>query len=192
LRFRQLAQRIRVPAGFLLLPVLLISARPSFTSLLIGACCTSAGLAIRAWASGYLMKNQELTTTGPYSHTRNPLYLGTLLLGAGISIGSGTWWFVLFFIALYLLIYYPVILAEADTLRDLFPGEYEHYRSHVPILFPRLSSYQKPGQSTVHESNPQSQRTFDVARYMHHREYRAAIGALLIFGLLVAKMLFIR
>ena len=192
LTYKRLAQRIRVPAGFVIAPLLLIVARPSINTLLIGAIVAVAGLATRAWASGYLMKNQELTTTGPYAHTRNPLYLGTLLLGTGIAISSGTWWFVAIFMAIYLFIYYPVMLAEADTMRDLFSEEYEHYRRHVPMLVPRLTAYVKPLKKKVKEPDKASRKRYDRARYMHHREYRAALGALIIYGLLIAKMLLIK
>src|SRR6266542_2512731 len=94
LTFKKLAQRIRVPAGFVLAPLLLISARPTLASLMAGAFVALIGLAIRAWASGHLKKNQELTTSGPYAHTRNPLYLGTFLLGTGVAVGGGAPWFV--------------------------------------------------------------------------------------------------
>ena len=122
--FKQLAQRIRVPAGFILAPLLLISARPAVSSLAAGAFVALIGLWIRAWASGHVRKNQELTISGPYGHTRNPLYLGTFLLGTGVAVGGGTPWFVAVFAAFYLLIYVPVMMAEADTLRELFAEEY--------------------------------------------------------------------
>src|SRR5262245_59340451 len=105
LTFRKLAQRIRVPAGFVLAPLLLFSAKPTPRSLLAGVALSLIGLLIRAWASGYLKKNQELTTTGPYAHTRNPLYFGTFIMATGIAISTNAWWFVALFIALYLLIY---------------------------------------------------------------------------------------
>src|ERR1044072_2897 len=127
LTLRKIAQRIRVPAGFLLGPLLLIAANPTPRSLMIGAAIAFAGLMIRAWASGYLKKNMELTVSGPYARTRNPLYLGTFILGSGVAITSGSIWFVVLFMALYLLIYYPVMRAEAETLGKLFPAEYEAY-----------------------------------------------------------------
>src|SRR5687768_16879495 len=110
--FRKLAQRIRVPAGFLLVPLLILSAKPTPRSLISGVVISLIGLMIRAWASGYLKKNLELTTTGPYAHTRNPLYFGTFIMATGIAISTNTWWFVVLFVALYLIIYAPVMMAE--------------------------------------------------------------------------------
>ena len=176
--FKQIAQRIRVATGFVLAPLLLITAKPTPTTLLIGAICAIAGLSIRAWASGYLKKNRELTTYGPYAHTRNPLYLGTFILGTGVAICSGSLWFIALFMALYILIYIPVMSAEAETLSKLFPFEYEQYSRNVPLFLPRLTPYR-----------PSGERRFETAQYLKHREYRAAFGFAIVFALLAAKLL---
>ncbi|HEY3136946.1 MAG TPA: isoprenylcysteine carboxylmethyltransferase family protein [Blastocatellia bacterium] len=180
--FRQIAQRIRVPAGFVLAPLLFISARPTAGTLAAGAFVAVIGLAIRGWASGHLRKMEELTTTGPYAHTRNPLYLGTFLLGAGVAIGGGALWFVALFAAFYLVIYVPVMLAEAETMRQLFAAEYERYSRQVPLFVPRLTPYRRA------LSHPTQ---FDVALYMRHREYRAAFGFVVAYGLLAAKLVLV-
>lgn len=190
--FKQIAQRIRVPAGFLLAPLLFISAHPSPGSLAAGAFVAVIGLAIRAWASGHLNKNQELANSGPYAHTRNPLYLGTFLLGMGVAIGSGAAWFVAVFAAVYLVIYVPVMLAERDTMRDLFSDEYEEYSKHVPLFVPRFTPH---GGHSAHSYAAQLKRPiwrggqrFDLSLYMRHREYRAALGFAVVYALLAAKM----
>jgi protein-S-isoprenylcysteine O-methyltransferase Ste14 len=185
--FRKIAQRIRVPAGFLLAPLLLIAAKPTPRSLALGAAIAILGLMIRAWASGYLKKNMELTVSGPYARTRNPLYLGTFILGAGIAISSGAAWFVALFMALYLLIYYPVMLAEAETLGKLFPAEYGAYSRNVPLFLPRLA----PFRATADQTEIQRERRFAVSQYLKHREYRATIGFAAVYILLIAKFLFI-
>ncbi|HEX8184364.1 MAG TPA: isoprenylcysteine carboxylmethyltransferase family protein, partial [Blastocatellia bacterium] len=158
----------------------------------IGAVISIVGLMIRAWASGFLRKNQELTTTGPYAHTRNPLYFGTFILGTGIAISGGTLWFVALFMALYLLIYVPVMYAEAETMRHLFADEYEHYSKQVPLFLPRLTPYRAPSK---HQANATSEslieRRFDGSRYLKHREYRAAFGLLVVYALLAAKFLLV-
>ncbi|MEW6213056.1 MAG: isoprenylcysteine carboxylmethyltransferase family protein [Acidobacteriota bacterium] len=179
--FRSFAQRIRVGAGFLLVPILVVAARPTVKTLIAGGAITFAGLAVRAWASGYLKKNQELTTTGPYAYTRNPLYLGTFLMGAGAAIASGSWWFAAAYLLFYLLIYAPVIMAEAETMRKLFPDEYEIYSQRVPMLIPRLTPYQSAESS--------SERGFRLSQYIRHREYRAAIGCVIVFLILVARLI---
>jgi protein-S-isoprenylcysteine O-methyltransferase Ste14 len=184
---RKIAQRIRVPAGFLLAPLLMIAAKPGPRSLAVGAAIAIAGLAIRAWASGYLKKNMELTATGPYARTRNPLYLGTFILGAGVAISSGALWFVALFMALYLLIYVPVMLAEAETLGKLFPGEYERYSRAVPLFLPRLT----PFRATEDEDRAGGERRFALSQYVKHREYRAALGLLAVYAMLAAKFLLV-
>jgi len=184
LRLLQLAQRIRVPAGLVLAPLLIIAARPSPAALAIGASIAVVGLLMRAWASGYLRKNQELTVTGPYAHTRNPLYLGTFLMGGGIAIASGAWWFAVVYVALYLLIYVPVMIAEAETLGQLFEGEYPAYKREVPLFLPRLTPYRSP-----RSSGPNQRRRFALSQYLKHREYRAAIGVAFALALLVGKLL---
>lgn len=180
--FRQLAQRIRVPAGFVLAPLLLISARPTRSSLIAGAIIALIGLGIRAWSSGYLKKNKELTVSGPYAHTRNPLYLGTFLLGVGVATGAGTLWFAALFMALYLVIYVPVMFAEAETLAKLFPSEYEQYSARVPLFLPRITPYR---------ARP-SQTRFALSQYLRHREYRAWIVFIGVFALIDAKMYLMR
>lgn len=189
LTFRKLAQRIRVPAGFVLAPLLLVSAEPSIVSIATGAAVSTAGLMIRAWASGYLRKNQELTTSGPYARTRNPLYLGTFVLGTGIAIAGGALWFVGLFMALYLLIYVPVMFAEAETMRGLFSEEYDHYSRHVPLFLPRVTAYRGPALRPG--AGAPSDRRFDTSRYLKHREYRAAVGLAVVYAVLAAKFFFI-
>lgn len=192
LTFRQLTQRIRVPSGFVLAPLLFISARPTPGSLAAGAFLAVIGLAIRAWASGHLKKNQEVTTSGPYAHTRNPLYLGTFLLGVGVAVGGGTPWFVGLFAALYLIIYVPVMLAEAETMRELFSTEYSDYSKHVPLFAPRFTPYRapffEPDGTISNRRRPVTQRQFDLSLYIGHREYRAALGFVAVYALLAAKL----
>jgi protein-S-isoprenylcysteine O-methyltransferase Ste14 len=183
--FRQIAQRIRVPAGFVLAPLLLISAEPTWPSLIAGSAVAVVGLLIRAWASGYLRKNLELATSGPYAHTRNPLYLGTLLLGTGASVAGGTLWFVALFASLYLAIYIPVMQAEAENLSRLFPEQFKDYSKRVPLLGLRLSAYRSP----FNRDEANEEKKYDFAQYLKHREYRALLGLLAIIALLIAKML---
>jgi hypothetical protein len=146
------------------------------------------GLAIRAWASGHLKKNQELTTSGPYAHTRNPLYLGTFLLGTGVAVGGGTPWFVALFAMFYLLIYVPVMLAEAETMRGLFAEEYESYSKQVPLFVPRFAPYRANSSKNAISYRSGNQRRFDLSLYLRHREYRAAFGFVVAYALLAAKL----
>ena len=176
----------------MLAPLLFISARPTPASLAAGAFVAIIGLSIRAWASGHLKKNQELTTSGPYAHTRNPLYLGTFLLGTGVAVGGGAPWFVAVFATFYLVIYVPVMFAEAETMRGLFSEEYEDYRRQVPLFVPRFTPYRAVSMTSdgaiSYRSQTGHRRQFDISLYMRHREYRAAVGFVAAYALLAAKL----
>ncbi len=138
--------------------------RPSALSLAAGLPVAALGLALRAWAAGHLAKNERLATSGPYGHVRNPLYLGTLTVAAGLVIASSSWPLALLFAAVFGLIYLPVIELEEQHLRKLFP-EYEGYAERVPVLWPRLRA-QGGG------------ARFERRLYIRNEEYQAAIGFL--------------
>jgi protein-S-isoprenylcysteine O-methyltransferase Ste14 len=178
-RLKQIAQRMRVPLGFVLAPAFLIFARPSSQSIGVGAGVALVGLALRAWASGHLRKMAELTTSGPYAYTRNPLYLGTFLIVIGASLAGGVWWLAAAVSAAYLLVYVPVMLAEVDTMRALFPGAYDAYAREVPLFLPRATPRG-------------AEARFDSALYLRYREYRAPLGLLAFLAVLAAKMVVTR
>ena len=169
-------QRWRVPLGFLCAAVFLLFARPTRSALVAGACVSVLGLATRAWAAGHIRKNAQLATSGPYAFTRNPLYLGSFLLGLGFTIASGQLVLGLLFVALFLGIYFPVMRVEASTLAELFGKDYEVYKRSVPLFFPRLTPFR----------NGDSVR-FDSSLYFRYREYRAALGLVLAWSLLLIK-----
>jgi len=86
--YADVVARLRVPSGFLIVVVFAWFSRPTALSLEIGVAISLLGLALRAWAAGCLAKNQQLATAGPYAYTRNPLYLGTLMVAAGLSVAA--------------------------------------------------------------------------------------------------------
>jgi protein-S-isoprenylcysteine O-methyltransferase Ste14 len=169
-----------VPLGFLCAAVFLVLAKPTRTALLAGACVSLLGLAIRAWAAGHIRKNAQLATSGPYAFTRNPLYLGSFLLGLGFTIASGHVVLGILFAALFLGIYFPVMRVEASTLTELFGKEYEVYKESVPLFFPRLTPFRQSESEQV---------KFDGSLYLRYREYRAALGLVIAWGLLLIKSL---
>lgn len=171
-------QRWRVPLGFLCAAVFLVFAKPTRTALLAGACVSLLGLLVRAWAAGHIRKNAELATSGPYAFTRNPLYFGSFLLGLGFTIASGQVILGLLFVALFLGIYFPVMRVEASTLAELFGNDYEVYRRSVPLFFPRLTPFRNRDSRVVR---------FDSSLYFRYREYRAALGLVIAWGLLLIK-----
>ena len=162
---------MRVPLGFVFAAVFLFFAHPEPLTLIVGGIVAVAGVLIRAWASGHIRKNQTLAVSGPYAFTRNPLYLGSFILGVGFTVASGVWWLALLFVALFLGIYLPVMRVEAGDLIEIFGEEYKEYARRVPLFFPRPTAYKA------------SAEKFDVDLYMRYREYRAALG--LIFALLI-------
>ncbi|MBA3632140.1 MAG: isoprenylcysteine carboxylmethyltransferase family protein [Acidobacteria bacterium] len=172
-------QRFRVPLGFLFAAVFLYFAEPKMLFLVIGGVIAVVGILIRAWASGHIRKNQNLAVSGPYAYTRNPLYLGSFILGLGFTIASGVWWLGFIFIALFLGIYLPVMRVEAKDLTKLFGADYEEYAGKVPLFFPRITVYKA------------SDAKFDMNLYLHYREYRAALGLIFAWSVLLVKAIFL-
>src|SRR5580658_9094194 len=156
--------RLRVPSGFTIVLVFAWLSRPTALSLELGLPVSVAGLALRAWAAGCLVKDQRLATGGPYAHTRNPLYLGTLLVAAGLAIAARSPWLGALFAAVFLFVYLPVIQLEEQHLRRLFP-EYADFANRVPSLWPRLRGMPDGGG-----------QPFRWAIYLKNREYQAAMG----------------
>src|SRR6266480_6996117 len=120
-------QRWRVPLGFVSAALFFLLARPRLLTLLIGGMVALPGLALRAWATGHLRKNDTLATTGPYAYTRNPLYLGSFVIGVGFTIAAGRLVLGLVFAILFLGIYVPVMRVETKTLDELFGKDYQDY-----------------------------------------------------------------
>ena len=183
-------QRWRVPLGFLCAGLFILLARPRPLTLALGGAVAICGLLVRAWASGHIRKNDALAVSGPYAYTRNPLYLGTFILGLGFSIAaSGGWLLFLLlggiFAALFLGIYLPVMRVEASTLAELFGDDYKHYAAAVPLLFPRLTPYGGG-------NNDGRGLKFDMDLYLRYREYRAALGLLVGWSVLALKAFLVK
>lgn len=178
-RSTSVLQRIRVPLGFAFAALFIVFADPTPALLAAGVSVAFAGLLIRAWSAGHIRKNKEITVSGPYSRTRNPLYLGSFLMGVGFTIAAGVWWLALIFALLYLGIYLPVMRIEARELTQSFGDDYRKYAEEVPLFIPRLSAY------------GDSDRTFDSSLYMKYREYQAAIGFVAVTLVLVLKIFLI-
>src|SRR5206468_5389884 len=137
-------RRIRVPLGFLFAAVYLWLAHPTTRSIVLGGCVAVTGLIIRALASGHVQKNEQLAMTGPYAYTRNPLYLGSLIMACGFALAARSWWIVAGIVLLFFVIYLPVIRAEEVFLGERFP-QFAEYAREVPSLLPRVSRFGKGG-----------------------------------------------
>jgi protein-S-isoprenylcysteine O-methyltransferase Ste14 len=178
MRWPGIARRIRVPLGFAFAILYFWLARPTWLFVALGAVIVTPGLLIRALASGHVRKNEALATSGPYAYTRNPLYLGSLLIGVGFAVAARSWWIGVALVVMFFAIYLPVIRAEEEFLRESFP-EFEEYAKNVPRMLPRITPYAI--------ARP-SGEGFSFDLYRKHREYNALIGALAMFVVLIAKI----
>jgi protein-S-isoprenylcysteine O-methyltransferase Ste14 len=179
----RIARRVRVPLGFAFAVLYFWLARPAWPSMTLGTLVIAPGLLLRAIASGYVRKNEALTTSGPYAYTRNPLYLGSLLIGLGFVVAARSWWLGLALLVFCFAIYFPVILDEEAFLRQKFPG-FDEYARNVPRLFPKFSA----------PSAGASGRSAEFSRdlYRQHREYNALLGTLAMLAALAVKMFLLR
>ena len=165
--------KLRVPSGFLLVAAFGWLASPDLHSLSIGVPVSIVGLLVRAWAAGHLAKNSELATGGPYAFVRNPLYVGTLLVAAGLVIATRRVELAVLFGIVFLFVYLPVIQNEEQHLRKLFPS-YADYAHRVPALIP----YKSPLKSA---------QRFRPDLYTRNQEYQALFGYLAGLAFLIWK-----
>lgn len=172
-RYADWAARVRVPAGFVLALAYLVLSDPTPASATLGVPIALAGIGLRAWAAGHLLKNQALAVTGPYAHVRNPLYLGTLVAASGLAIAARSWVFALLCATSFLLIYLPVTELEEQHLRSLFP-DYVTYAQSVPKWWPRWT--------------PFARGRFRWELYWRNREYQAAAAFLIALAILAWKL----
>jgi protein-S-isoprenylcysteine O-methyltransferase Ste14 len=172
----RVARRIRVPCGFLFAAFYLWRARPNYASLAWSLLLVVPGLLLRGYASGYVKKNAELTVTGPYSYTRNPLYLGSMLMAFGFAAGSRSLVITVLLALLFILIYAPTIYSEEQFLRFTFPA-FDSYAKHVPRLLPRLTSARMEGDGN-----------FSGTLYRQHREYNSILGVCAVYAVLLATL----
>jgi protein-S-isoprenylcysteine O-methyltransferase Ste14 len=181
-RWQRVARRIRVPLGFVVAALYVFELwqqAPQPAAVAWSLALVIPGLWLRGYAAGYVKKNQELTTTGPYAHVRNPLYLGSILMAAGFAVALESWAVGVALAVMFVAIYVPVIASEERFLRATFAG-FDDYCRRVPRLIPRLTAARTPGDD--------EQGRFFLPLYLKHREYNALLGA----ALLYLALLFLR
>jgi protein-S-isoprenylcysteine O-methyltransferase Ste14 len=162
--------RLRVPLGFLLGALVLGLAQPTPLSLAIGAIAAIVGELVRIWAAGHLEKGREVTASGPYRFTRHPLYLGSTIIGVGLAIAAASLVAGLIVVGYLAITFAAAMRTEEAHLTEKFGALYPEYRAG------RLSA----------------PRAFSLQRAMRNREYRAAIGLLVVLFVLGWKALFDR
>ncbi len=178
-RWQRVARRIRVPLGFVTAALYLFELWrhvPDLRAVAWSLVLVIPGVWLRGYASGYVKKNLELTTTGPYAWVRNPLYLGSILIAAGFAVALMSWMVAVALAVMFVAIYVPVIASEERFLRGTFP-EFEAYCRRVPRLIPRLGPA---------PAMPGTERgRFSLPLYLKHREYNALIGSTLLYAVLL-------
>jgi protein-S-isoprenylcysteine O-methyltransferase Ste14 len=179
--WQKIARRIRVPLGFVFAGVFLWLARPTWKTMLLSLLLVAPGVWLRAYAAGYVRKNRELTLTGPYAYTRNPLYLGSTMIAFGFAVAAGSWIILAALAIMFAAIYIPTILSEEAYLREQFAG-FDEYAAKVPRLLPRLTAAAFPGNENA------SGGRFSADQWRHHREYNALMGAGAIYVALAVRL----
>ncbi len=164
-KFNQLIGHYRTFVSLIIGVVFLWVAKPDLNSLIRGIPFILLGELIRTWAAGSINKEYEkLTIWGPYAYTRNPLYVGSFLLGFGFVIMANQWVLLLIFLFLFLFVYRSTILDEENTLSRVFGEAFAEYKRKVPRFIPRLSP------------RPNVAPNFSWKRVLKHREYNAWLG----------------
>jgi protein-S-isoprenylcysteine O-methyltransferase Ste14 len=161
--------------GFLCLIAILWLATPTSWSIFAGFLLMMAGMFFRAWSSGYINKDRELATHGPYSLTRNPLYFGSLILGSGIAVASNNMITYLIFAVYYSTFFTFLIAIEMKRMRKRFGQQYDAWAREANLFFPKIKKISK--------------FDFNIAFYMKNREYRVLFFSLFITAVLIVKFL---
>jgi len=174
---RKFWMRWRVRLGYPVAAIYLVLAAPSSRAVVIGAVVAAFGLIVRTAASGHLKKDQELATSGLYSRTRNPLYLGSAFLAAGFIIAGRSWWAGSLVGIYFAVFYYAVMRNEGQDLSKRFGPAFDEYAARVPLFIPSFS-----GGGRV------AATTFSWAQYRRNREYQALIGTIAGLGILFLRM----
>lgn len=186
--WQRVARRIRVPLGFVAAALYLFELwrrAPRPAAMGCSLALVIPGLWLRGYASGYVKKNRELTVTGPYAHTRNPLYLGSMLIAGGFALALLSWPLAVVLAVGFAVVYVPVIASEERFLRATFPG-FDEYCRRVPRLIPRVTAYNRSGTGDEPSGVTEGDRgAFSWGLYRKHREYNALIGAVFLYLCLI-------
>jgi protein-S-isoprenylcysteine O-methyltransferase Ste14 len=158
--------RARVPLGFVFALVVILLARPTPRSVLLGAAVALVGEMVRVWAAGHLEKGREVTRSGPYRLTRHPLYMGSAIIGIGVAIAAAR-----LSVALMVLTYLGATIAaaiqhEEAGMRARFGDQYDAY----------LQSRAQP-----------VDRTFSWERAIKNKEHHAIAGLAIMAAMLGLK-----
>ncbi len=158
---------------------------PPLVGFVLGVPPIVAGVALRSFAAGHLVKNDALATTGPYAHLRHPLYLGTLMVATGFALLVGGLLSLVVLAAVwpwFALQYFPrKDRVECARLAALHGEVFERYRAAVPALWPRLRPWRDESDPALVDRDASSTQ-WQLARYSANNELGTliAIGAALL------------
>jgi protein-S-isoprenylcysteine O-methyltransferase Ste14 len=181
LTYSEVAKSLRLPLGFVLGITYLVFAKPTLLTLAVGGAIALVGVIVRGWASGHISKNERLATTGPYAHTRNPLYFGSFLIAAGFAIAAH-WGLLLLVVAFFVLIYAPTMQREKANILERFPDAYEAYAANVPAFVPRPTPWK-----ATHPDGDDGDGGFSLDLYMKHGEWKAGLTYFLVMAWLIYR-----
>jgi len=173
--FADYLQKLRVPLGWVFAAAFLAFARPTPAAIAAGAVLFALGAAVRTWAAGHIRKGEVLAVTGPYAHTRNPLYFGSFLMACGALIMGRNGWLAAAFLVFAVPVYRVVIHQEETGLAGCFGEAFAAYTREVPRFFPRLVV------------PPNRRGGFDWGLVWRHREWHAWIGGVLLTLVMFAR-----
>lgn len=184
-KFLKAALPFRVPLGYAFALAYLVLARPASTGLfLLTAGLVALGCAIRSWAAGHLLKGESVAVGGPYAFVRNPLYLGSFIIGAGccvalwrrpVPVTSVILWAVYLFS--FAVIYITKTQAEERELCLTLNGEYQAYAQKVPAFLPWKGRVRGLGR-----------QSFSFERFVQNREHQCLLGSLGVLALLFLRL----
>lgn len=169
------------------IPLLLRSRGPASPFWLVGGLLLCiGGQAIRAWVLGQVPdgtsgQNEKLiatalNTTGPYALTRNPLYLGNLLITLGLCLIAHDLRLLCVVALLFAVQYRAIIAAEESFLRNRFGAAYDAWCARVPRFWPRIA-------------NAASARRWDIRRALRKEHNPAAAWIALALVLIALERL---
>jgi protein-S-isoprenylcysteine O-methyltransferase Ste14 len=167
--------RYRSFVGIICLIAILYLAEPSPVSLAVGFFLIISGMLFRAWSSGYINKDNELATKGPYSLTRNPLYFGNFILGLGIAVAGNNVYSYSIFLGFYMLFFPFLMILEHKRLKKKFGTKYVAWAKKSHSFFPKIKRVKE--------------RDFNISFYMRNREYRVLYFSLFVIAVLILKVL---
>ena len=159
--------RWRIQLGFCFAIAALLYARPTWQSYVAFLPLVVAGVALRAWARGHLDRAERVCTGGPYRLMRHPLYVGSFLMGLGVTLMALPWPFVPIYVVVFLLMYVPKAIREEAYLSDRFGDAYAVYASAVGPVMPRIGHGIMAADVRSH---------FEWRRVWRHREWHTWIG----------------